>query len=607
MKRAIKNNLMLFNVVLKSAPVYCVAAIIMSIVQGVMYNYVGNYLFIGFLGSQAERLIENPSNAMLIFSNTLLVTIIYYLFLQISNTFTEGIVKGIWHQKTVVKIRYEMKNEIMKKARSVSLASYDDNTFYNDMQYSVYQGEDLVWRAFRTVSDFFVCLIILALFITTFVIVDFRVLLFVIVSVIFQFIFNKKNLKIDNDIYNATIKPKKHLEYVNRVFFLKDFAKDLRLSKISDVMLQRFDESQRKIKDVYSHNKKKKITVSIANNLIQQLVGNYGILLLLSFIYIVENKIALGTFLSLWNGVSPFKARISGLVNCIESFYDISLYANRYQTFMSSNNEINDTETESRIVNTNSVSIEFKNVSFKYPGSDDYALKNISFKIEPNETVAIVGYNGAGKSTLYKLLLGLYVPQEGDIYINGISLRDYPIESYRKTVYSTLMQQFNLYATSVAQNVTLKNMEMIDSTDVTQIRDALENGGMLSKVESLSNSIYTPMTAEFDSEGFCPSGGQKQRIALSRVYYDNRQNILLDEFSSALDSLAEYQMTKQILELSEKKTIIIISHRLTMTKQADKILVFDSGQIVECGTHAQLIEKNGLYARLYNIQKEKYE
>lgn len=130
---------------------------------------------------------------------------------------------------------------------------------------------------------------------------------------------------------------------------------------------------------------------------------------------------------------------------------------------------------------------------------------------------------------------------------------------------------------------------------------------MLSKVESLSNSIYTPMTAEFDSEGFCPSGGQKQRIALSRVYYDNRQNILLDEFSSALDSLAEYQMTKQILELSEKKTIIIISHRLTMTKQADKILVFDSGQIVECGTHAQLIEKNGLYARLYNIQKEKYE
>ena len=104
MKKAIKNNLMLFNVVLKSAPVYCVVAIIMSIVQGVMYNYVGNYLFIGFLGSQAERLIENSSDAMLIFSNTLLVTIIYYLFLQISNTFTEGIVKGIWHKKTVVKI-----------------------------------------------------------------------------------------------------------------------------------------------------------------------------------------------------------------------------------------------------------------------------------------------------------------------------------------------------------------------------------------------------------------------------------------------------------------------------------------------------------------------
>lgn len=606
MKRAIKNNLMLFNVVLKNAPLYCIIAIIMSITQGVMYNYIGNYLFIGYLGSQAEKLIENPSNAILIFSNTLLVTIIYYLFLQISNTFTEGIVKGIWYQKTVVKIRYKMQNEIMKKAGSVSLSSYDDNAFYNDMQYSINQGENLVWRAFRTVSDCFVCLIVFILFITTFAIVDFRVLLFIIISVFFQFVLNKKNLKIDNDIYNETVKPKKHLEYVNRVFFLKDFAKDIRLNKISDVMLQRFDESQSKIKDVYSHNEKKKLTVTIANNFIQQIVGNYGILLLLSFMYIVENKISLGTFLGLWNGVSPFKARISGVINCIESFYDISLYADRYQKFVSSNSEIDDADTDDPIIN-DSVSIEFKNVSFKYPGSDDYALKNISFKIAPNETVAIVGYNGAGKSTLYKLLLGLYVPQEGDIYINGVSLRDYPMEPYRKTVYSTLMQQFNLYATSVAQNVTLRNMGMIDNAEVTKIKDALENSGMLSKVESLSNGIYSQITAEFDPEGFCPSGGQKQRIALSRVYYDNRQNILLDEFSSALDSLAEYQMTKQILELSKNKTIIIISHRLTMTKQADNILVFDSGQIVEYGTHAQLIEKNGLYATLYNIQKEKYE
>ena len=606
MRKVIKNNLTLFNVILKNAPVYCVISIIMAIVQGVMYNYVGNYLFIGYLGSQAERLIVNPSDGLLIFSSTLIVTIVYYIFLQLSNTFTEGIVKGIWNQKVIAKIRYRIKTDIMKKASSVNLASYDDNAFYNDMQYSINQGEELIWRAFRTVSDCFVCLTVLILFMTSFIVTDFRVLLFVVASVVFQFVFNKKKMKIDNAIYNETVKPKKHIEYVDRIFFLKDYAKDLRLSKISDVMLQRFDESQSEIKGVYSRYKKKKLTVSTVSSFIQEIIGNYGILLLLSFIYIVEKKISLGTFLSLWNGVSPFKARIVGLVDCIESFYDISLYADRYHTFMQSDNESDEAKTGDSSADR-AVGIEFKNVSFKYPGSDNYALKNISFKIDPNETVAIVGYNGAGKSTLYKLLLGLYVPQEGDITVNGISIKEYPLESYRKTVYSTMMQQFNLYAASVAQNVTLKSMETIDNSESAKIKEALKNSGMLSKVESLPYGIKSQVTAEFDEDGFCPSGGQKQRLALSRVYYDNRKNILLDEFSSALDSFAEFQMTKQILDLSENKTIIIISHRLTMTKQADKILVFDNGSIVENGNHEQLIKNNGLYAKFYNIQKEKYE
>ncbi len=606
MRKVIKNNLALFKVILKNAPLYCVISIIMSIVQGVMYNYVGNYLFIGYLGSQAERLIASPTDAILIFSSTLIITVVYYLFLQISNTFTEAIVKGIWYQKVIVKIRYKIKNEIMKKASSVCLASYDENAFYNDMEYSINQGEDLIWRAFGTVSKFFVCLTVLILFTTSFIVTDFRVLLFVGASVIFQFVFNKKKLKIDNEIYNKTVKPKKHIEYVNRVFFLKDYAKDLRLSKISDVMLRRFDESQNEIKGVYSRYKKKKLTVSTVSSFIQETIGNYGILLLLSFIYIVEKKISLGTFLSLWNGVSPFKARIVGLVDCVESFYDISLYADRYQTFMQSDNESDKTENEECAIDR-VVSIEFKNVSFKYPGSDNYALKNVSLKIGSNETIAIVGYNGAGKSTLYKLLLGLYFPQEGDILVNGISIKDYPIESYRKTVYSTLMQQFNIYATSVAQNVTLKNMGITDDSENFKIKEALNNSGMLSRVESLPYGIYSQMTTEFDAEGFCPSGGQKQRLALSRVYYDDRRTVLLDEFSSALDSYAEYHMTKQILDLSEDKIIIIISHRLTMTKQADKIFVFDNGSIAEQGEHEQLMKKNGLYAKFYNIQKEKYE
>jgi ATP-binding cassette subfamily B protein len=169
------------------------------------------------------------------------------------------------------------------------------------------------------------------------------------------------------------------------------------------------------------------------------------------------------------------------------------------------------------------------------------------------------------------------------------------------------MQQFNIYATSVAQNVTLKNMGITDDSENFKIKEALNNSGMLSRVESLPYGIYSQMTTEFDAEGFCPSGGQKQRLALSRVYYDDRRTVLLDEFSSALDSYAEYHMTKQILDLSEDKIIIIISHRLTMTKQADKIFVFDNGSIAEQGEHEQLMKKNGLYAKFYNIQKEKYE
>ena len=248
--------------------------------------------------------------------------------------------------------------------------------------------------------------------------------------------------------------------------------------------------------------------------------------------------------------------------------------------------------------------IEFRNVSFRYPASEEYALNNVSFSLEFGEKLALLGINGSGKTTLIKLLLRFYKPESGEILINGVNIWDYSKEAYSK-IFGTCFQEINKYALSLRENIALSRMEEKD--DEERIRFAASASGADRIACSLDAGYDTDMTRSFNDNGVELSGGQWQKVAISRAFFSNSPVIILDEPSSALDPEAEDEIFRSFKKLCEDKSGILISHRLSSSILVDKIILLENGKLIESGTHNELVEKNGRYAELYRMQADKYK
>lgn len=249
------------------------------------------------------------------------------------------------------------------------------------------------------------------------------------------------------------------------------------------------------------------------------------------------------------------------------------------------------------------ISIEFKDVSFAYPLSDKLVLDNLSFKINANEKIAIVGVNGAGKSTIVSLILGLYKPTSGKIYINDIDSQEIDLKN-RFGAFATVLQNVEPLAVSIAENVAART----DNIDRQKVIQCLDQAGLSYKIDQLPNGIDTQMTKNIEEDGTNFSGGENQKLAIARALYkENTYSLIMDEPTASLDALAEEAIYKEIDDISEGKTLIFISHRLASTRFCDKIMLLDGGNIKEYGSHDELLKENGLYKEMYESQKKYYQ
>jgi len=230
------------------------------------------------------------------------------------------------------------------------------------------------------------------------------------------------------------------------------------------------------------------------------------------------------------------------------------------------------------------------------------SLDGINLTIKRGEKIAIVGYNGAGKTTLTKLLMRLYDPTEGEILYNGRDLKDYDIPSLRARI-GTVFQDYKIFAATIAENVLSDTCAEADRDTVI---DALTKATFSDKLNSLEKGMDTELTKEFSEEGVNLSGGESQKVAIARIFARPYDLIIMDEPSSALDPTAEYELNHTILEYAKDKTVVFISHRLSTTRMADKILMFADGKLMESGTHDELMALNGKYAEMFRLQAEKY-
>lgn len=247
------------------------------------------------------------------------------------------------------------------------------------------------------------------------------------------------------------------------------------------------------------------------------------------------------------------------------------------------------------------VSIEFRNVSFKYPESETYALKNFSIKLENGEQLAVVGRNGSGKTTFIKLLCRLYDPQEGEILLNGVNIREYDDAAYRQ-LFSVVFQDFSMFSFPLAQNVSVA-----DAYEEARVWACLEEAGIADDVREMEQQLDTYLYKDVEETGVEISGGEAQKLALARALYKNAPFIVLDEPTAALDPIAEYEIYSKFNRLVGDKTAIYISHRLSSCRFCKHIAVFQQGELVQIGTHEELIrDPSSAYYELWNAQAQYY-
>jgi len=299
--------------------------------------------------------------------------------------------------------------------------------------------------------------------------------------------------------------------------------------------------------------------------------------------------------------IAAFSASVVGIVNIISDLYQNAPYLAMLYDYIDlpSQKYLGSLTTEKRT--DHNYELEFKNVSFKYPGTDNYVLKNINLKFNIGERMAVVGRNGSGKTTLIKLLCRLYDPTEGEITLNGIDVKKYILNDYIK-IFSVIFQDFAILHLPLGENVATAHE--YNKEAVTQ---ALEKVGFGTRLAELEKGLQTPLYRGSDEEGISISGGEAQKIALARALYKDASFVILDEPTSALDPLAEYEIYTKFDQIVGDKTAIYISHRLSSCRFCDKIVVFKDGELIQQGSHDELVtDEKGDYYRLWTAQAQHY-
>lgn len=327
----------------------------------------------------------------------------------------------------------------------------------------------------------------------------------------------------------------------------------------------------------------------------------YGILIT----NVVNGKIDVATFTLYIGIISGFSAWLTKAVEAFSNLNRANLGVMDFRKYMDIEEVFNHENTSYPFASDLAypLTIEFKDVSFRYPGADKDTISNLNLKSEGGSKLALVGINGAGKTTLVKLLTGMYYPTKGEILVGGKSIKDYNINDYQKLV-GAVFQDVEILAFSIAKNVAASSDDKIDHA---QVLKCLALAGLKEKVESLKDKENTYLTQSISKDGILLSGGEMQKLMLARALYKDAPLVILDEPTAALDPIAESELYEKYNSLTKDKTSIYISHRLSSTKFCDRIIYLEDGQIIEDGTHQELMEKKGNYSNMFNIQSHYYK
>ena len=554
-----------------------------------------------------SRLITEHAGGELLKSEVFEVfkPLLFILGLEFAFTFLKKVLNRI--NIMVIGISGELvvnhiKMRIITKSKEVDLRSFDNPEFYEKLENANREASmrpiNILVATFNVISA-----VISAV---SFVIVlaglsPYAPLIIIAASIpgaLVNFLYRNRNFR----YIRRNSKERREMNYYSGVMVDKDRAKEVKILGLADTFISKYKAVFKK----YYKGLKKLI---VKEGISQILVGLLSALVNCALFFYVAYTVVFGGGeigdYSLYSGaLTSIAGYVTTLLTATATIYEGTLFIDNMIAFMKEEVTVVPTLDTPRIPERNTPhTIEFKNVSFRYPGTKKDVIKDFSLKINSGENIVLVGLNGAGKTTLIKLLTRLYDPTEGEILLDGHNLKEYDPKALYD-MFGIIFQDFGRYAESAADNIRFGDVGGIhEEGDITLAAERADADGF---IEKLPLGYDTPLTRMFEEDGIELSGGQWQKLSVARAFYKNSDILILDEPTASLDPLAEQEVFNRFTELSEGKITVFVSHRLSSATTADKIVVIDGGEPREVGTHEELMAKEGLYHHLFTTQAKRY-
>ncbi len=587
-KTVCKDSMYALRLIVSASPAVFILRLVVQVLETVLGFVVGTY---------SLRYIINSFEAGRPFGQVALEAFVMIVIPAVLVLIMEPLTSFVT-DIAFIKIERKVLTRLYDKCTEVELACFENPDFYDKY---VKASSDIVWRMWNitwTITNLFGVIIGMFLYGSILFTMDPVFIIFAILPLLGAFLKKKSNEQWHK---HSTEDREQHrrAQYAQRIFYSSDYAKEMRLTNARELLLERYDKASDGRVDIVRRYGVKEMLLEIFQNGFQSIITNPLAIGYAVFRTLVTGTLGIGDCAVVINSVSSLTSTFTQITDRYYKLHEHALFFEDFRAFMDYDPKMKDGE-DAKLPERGTLKVE--GLSFKYEGSDSYVLKNVSLEVGKNEKIALVGHNGAGKSTLIKLLLRLYDPTEGKITLNGTDLRDIKINEYRD-MFSVVFQDFKLMSLPVAENVLMRPREQGDEE---RIIDALKKSGAYERVMELPNGIETLLTKEFDENGAVLSVGQSQKLAIAHAFLKDAPFIILDEPSSALDPVAESEMYNNMMQAGENKGMIFISHRLSSAVGADKIYLLENGEVAECGTHAQLMAKNGKYADMFKKQAQNY-
>lgn len=411
-------------------------------------------------------------------------------------------------------------------------------------------------------------------------------------------LYNKKRTERKLCMEKEQLRDNRKMQYYSNVFFDNNVQFEIKLNDLGSYFLSKYTDIWEKL---YRINKDEEVSHHVKNTVIAIVNMSSEILVLaFSVLDVIHQRIGIGDLQYNISMVSRLRTQAQELVNHVNRFLGNNTRLIELQEFMNIKPEL---EKSGTLKPSPNPKIEFCNVSFRYPNAEQYVLKNCSFTLNPHEKVGLIGLNGAGKSTIIKLMFRFYDPEDGCIKLDGVDLKEYDIYAVRK-IFGVLFQDYVTYCLPLREIIALSDFD--ERFKDSKLKKACDISGVSEIIKDWDQGYDSVLGRYYADNGKDLSGGQWQLVGLARAYFKESTYMILDEPSAALDPVSEDRIFEQLYHLSEGKSSVTISHRLSNTTLADKILVIDDGHIIEQGSHFELLAQNGKYAQLFHLQASKY-